>query len=228
MLSDTPVTGVMQPQVVGGETPSSLCVTGLTPAQLLQGAFIAILRRHFAATAKFDRTMLPSAQPIAGQDGFKFYGAKAQTGLVIESAGRWDPVNAGKRAAVLVKRNAFQAQRVSINNQTHGASPLDGNTKYGLLQLGSLTCFAIATTESAADHLGTEVFNFFTEFGPVIRKDLRLTRVEATSNGEPGLLEESKQHWAVPVTVATAFWQGWTYVEYGPALKTIEIRTNQE
>lgn len=228
MLSETPATGVMaNPQLVG-EVPSSLCVTGLTPAQLIQGAYISILRRHFSAAARFDRTMRPSANPIPDQDGFKYNGQHDKTGLQISSAGAWLPVEGDKRPAILVKRNAFKSQRMGVNNQAQGMSPLDGNNRYGLLQLGSHTCFAIATTEAGADHLGTEVYNFFTEFGPVIRKDLRLTRLEAVSNGEPGLLEEAKQHWVVPVVVASAFWHGWTYEEYGPPLKTIEIRTQQE
>lgn len=228
MLSDTPVTGAMRTPQVVGEDPSSLCVTGLSPAQLLSGAFVAMLRRHFSASPRFNATLKPVDAAIPNQDGFRFVGEGNQTGMHIGVAGTWAPTAAGQRPAVLVKRNAFRSQRLGINNEFQGTGPLDGNRRYGLLQLGSHTCFAIATTEASADLLGTEVFNFFTEFGPIIRKDMRLTRFEAVSNGEPGLLEESKQHWAVPVVLASAFWQGWTYEEYGPPLKTIEIRTQQE
>lgn len=228
MLSDTPVTGAMRtPQTIGKEV-SSLCVTGLSPAQLLLGAYVSMLRRHFSASPRFNNTLRPAGQALPLQDGFRYIGDTAQTGMYIGAAGAWDPATAGKRAAVAVKRNAFKSQRVGVNHQVQGNGPLDGNPRYGLLQLGSHTCFAIAQSEASADLLGTEVFNFFTEFGPVIRKDLRLTRFEAVSNGEPGLLEESKQHWAVPVVIASAFWQGWTYEDYGPPLKTLEIRTHQE
>lgn len=75
--------------------------------------------------------------------------------------------------------------------------------------------------------LGTEVYNYLTEFGPRIRSDLRLSRFRPMQNMEPALLEEVKDPrtaWAVVISTAVAFWHGWNLHDISPRTTFLYVK----
>ena len=71
--------------------------------------------------------------------------------------------------------------------------------------------------------LGAEVYRFFMHYGPVIRHYARLLLFELTRIGECKELDESKEHYVVPITVAYGWAENWTIHTGAPLLKKVKL-----
>jgi len=221
------------PQQPLDQDPSALCSYRMRPI-IMTGALLWILRRHFSlATNIVDET-------LRDYTWTKDDGDSIESKITIESITKFAGPSSQalqRRPAIYVKRNTYRPQRVSIGDAFHGDNPsqqqsvapgggnyaVDSGERFGLFIGGSHTVFCVAGVEAEAEALGTEVFFEFLEFASLIRRDLNLYRFYPTEMGAAQRLEESDEHWAVPIVVVYAFEHDWILRSEEPYLKTIEL-----
>ncbi len=176
---------------------SSLCNLGYRPL-MITGMIRDQLIRHFAAPSQIEE---PDLRHL-------IWRRDERTGIVIESIYRWRGTLAEKRPAVVLKPNTRTCmpyslgKRVGISEQGHG--------EYGVLWVGSHTVFCLHGSGASAEILGAEVQRELLQFSPVLVEYLGLFKFTVTEVGGISLLEESKQTFVVPVTVAWAYEENWT------------------
>lgn len=217
------------PTLVDLQEFSSLCSTGHTP-NILTGAILRILQNHFSTPNYIEDPALKDnvvkLQPDDTTEGL------AETGILIEPVYKWNPAELGKRIAIYIKRNPIQTQKYGINHgMTAGLGKDDDDDSLLTLRgdyhtcgvLGSHTIFCIGRMGAETEVLGYEVYRELLQFGPAIRKDLKLHRWEVTGMTDVNRIEEYDQHFVVAVTVGWAFFETWRIVPDAPWLKTLAI-----
>ncbi len=178
-------------------TPSSLCSMGWRRL-LITGLIRDRLTGHFAEPAGIEE---PDLRHLVWRES-------ERTGILIESITRWRGELVEKRPAVIIKPNKRHNIRWGIGDAA-GATE-QGNRLYQTFWAGSHTLFCIHGSGASADILATEVERDMGEFHPVITAYLGLYNWQVTEVGEPAELEEARESWVVPVTVAwiyTAMWE---------------------
>jgi hypothetical protein len=153
----------------------------------------------------------------------KLWKAIASTDIVIESITQWRPDLTQKRLAIIIKRNDWQVQRITIGDRLHGNIPFSGNREHSVLVTGSHTFFCLAGRGTEAEILAAEVYREMMQFGPVIRDELDLKRFVVVSVGSLFELEESKENFGVPVTVSYVADESWQLVPQSVVLKSIVL-----
>lgn len=122
----------------------------------------------------------------------------------------WRPEQTEQRPALLIKRHELKFVRVGIDNRLMGGGPgADTKQYYAGLMQGSHTVFCIGGSGGEAEELAAEVMNELMKFSPAVRAWLNLKRIELVGVSELAKLEESKEHFVVPVNIAYAFLQEW-------------------
>jgi hypothetical protein len=142
---------------------------------------------------------------------------------MIEDHTVWTPTRAGRRPAVIVKRNSWK----HIKRLTFGsvaAQTEEGHTEYAKLWRGSHTLFCIAPEGAEAENLTTEVRNFMMRFGPVFRRYLQLLMFEMMEVGELHLLEEATLSYVVPITIAYGWNEAWIVRQHVPPLQDTRLQ----
>lgn len=206
MSSPTPGTQVVYPN------PSAVASLGMRP-YLMTGFLRQFLAQHFTDATQVEDPDLRSL----------LWRADNTTGIVIESATRWDPDQVEQRPAIIIKRHAWQVQRLGIDDRMMGQHELEGCERHALLITGAHTLFCIDETAAAAEKLAIEVFLEIMSFASQIRKWLELHRFVPVQIDEPQQLEESAQHYGVPITLAYAAEESWTIRPHAPPLKTVGL-----
>jgi len=190
---------------------SSLCANGwdlLTST----GFFADVLRRHFA-----------SADQIRSQDlKERIWTPSEKTGILIEEVFHWRGDVVGKRPAVIIKRNEFRTQEFLLNNLMGIGANL-ASTEHNVFWTGSHTLFCIAGTSAETDILATEVLEYMLTFSPVFRQQLGMVKFIVAEVGAVGLLEESLEHYVVPITVGYSYQYNWGLEEVSLPLKNISL-----
>lgn len=173
----------------------ALCQRGWR-AILITGFLRDLMIRHFAEPLQ-----------IEDHDLRRYVWKDAEdTGILIESVHRWRGDVVEKRPAILVKRNAYQCQRL-VWNDLVGTDEKRGRRTYQQMWVGSHTLFCLHGTGASVDMLATEVQRELSQFGPVFREEMGLHNFVVTEVGAISEVEEAKEHFTVPVTV------GWNYTE---------------
>lgn len=216
------------PTLVDLQEFSSLCSTGHTP-NILTGAILRILQNHFS-TANYieDAALKDNVMKLQPEDTTE---GLIETGILIAPVYKWDPAQLGKRIALYIKRNPLRSQRYGIN---HGITSGLGKEADGSLTtlrgdyhtfavLGSHTVYCIGRTGAETEVLGYEVFRELGQFGPAIRKDLKLHRWDVTEMTDINRIEEYDQHFVAAVVVGWAYFETWRIVPDAPWLKTLVI-----
>jgi hypothetical protein len=160
---------------------------------------------------------------------------------MIEPVTKWPdaPTQAlQQRPAVYIKRNTFSTIKVGIGDkymigtkgrvdtdEPIGHNTVDGSTMFGTLLGGSYTYFCIGNTGAAAEAVGTEMYFELLEFSPLIRRDFSFNRFQVMEMGGVSKLEESDEHWVVPVTVALAAAHDWGLRAELPYYKATSLST---
>lgn len=221
---DSP-TAVVGPTLVDLQEFSSLCSTGHTP-QILTGALLRILQNHFSTASNIeDDALKDNIVKLQASDTSE---GLAETGILIAPVYKWDPAQLGKRIALYIKRNPLRTQKLGIN---HGLTAgIDTNTDevlrgeyHTLGVVGSHTIYCIGRVGAESEILGYEVFRELVQFGPAIRKDLKLHKFETTEVSDVNRIEEYDQHFVVAVVVAWAYLETWRIIPDAPWLKTLSI-----
>lgn len=193
-----------------GRTPSlrvtdlpHLCSVGPRP-QVLNAIFRQWMVKHFSDLANIEHKSL---------EGYIWRPDIKTTGIYIATNTIYDPEAAGKRPAVVVKRNGWKNLRLGIDNRMMGVISSDGHEYYANYWQGSHTFFCMAGEGASAEILAAEVFRELNQFAPRIRPRIGLHRLEVTEVGEVYLLEESTENFAVPVTVSYVWEESWQIQE---------------
>lgn len=127
------------------------------------------------------------------------------TGILIETVGRWKPQLTELRPALIVKGHALRPMIQGL-----GANRMQGNPNgkhfYSTLFNGSHTVFCISRAEGECKLLAGETYHELLKFAPAVRHRLDLVRCTLAEVGEMAKLEEASENFVVPVTIAYAFW----------------------
>lgn len=192
------------PQAAAKATPqergirvSTLCNLGFRPI-MITGLIRDQLIRHFSAASQIEE---PDLRDL-------IWRRDERTGILIESQYRWRGTLANKRPAVVIKQNTRTAMRFSIGMKS-GLNE-HGHYEYSVLWLGSHTVFCLHGSGASAEILGSEVQRELLQFSPVLIEYLGLHHFAVTEVGGVSLLEEDRQTFVSPVTVAWAYEENWT------------------
>lgn len=164
---------------------------------MITGLLRDLLVRHFASPTTIEEDDLRHLVWREDQ----------RTGILIESIHRWRGDLVEKRPAVIIKPNGRQNVRWGI--QDYAGADGQGNKLYQTFWVGSHTLFCIHGSGASAEILATEVQRELTEFHPVITQYLKLYAWQVTEVGGIAELEEAKESFVVPVTVAWNFSELW-------------------
>lgn len=203
------------PTIVPNTIPS-LCSI-LPRPHLMTGFFRDWFQKHFGDSQNIEapelRGLLWQAVREAGQC----------QNILIDSVTRWNPADTEKRPAILIGRNDWEVVRAGIDDRRQGDVALSGSKLYTCFVKGSHTLFCLGTNGTAAEILSAEVYREMMQFGPAIRQRLDLMRFQVVGVGALFQVEESAEHFAVPVTVAYAAREDWELRPSAPAVKTIGL-----
>lgn len=200
------------PQPVDPNRPSNWCSIAPRP-HLMTGFFREWFINHFNKAENIE------AKELRG----KLWKAMPSTDIVIESITQWRPDLTQKRPAIIIKRNDWQVNRVSIRDELHGSINWDGSKEYAVMISGSHTLFCVAGKGAEAEILAGEVYREMMQFAPVIRNELGLIKFVVVSVGSLFELEEAKENYGVPVTVSYVAGESWKIIPQAPVLKSIVL-----
>lgn len=199
--------------------PSPLAMTGF----LLQ-----YLQSHFQDPRSLEQLNLfgQPGDPLTPTGSL--HGPGPDTPVVVESVTRWRPDLTDKRPAVVVARQAWTSQRIGVSDQLYfGTANPDGSIDYCRLLAGSHILFCIHRGGAMAEMLAAEVSAEMTGFAQEIRKALGLMTFGVAGVDKLMKLEEPREHYAVPVTIAYVCQWTWRTIPAGPKLKTIRFTNTQ-
>lgn len=195
------------------EKASSICSLGMRPL-LMTGFLRQVLMEHFAEKRQVEDKSLQEYLWTSGAD----------SSILIESITRWTPESAGARPALIIKRNGWRVERRGINDQLMGRPNELGNDQYSTFMTGSHTIFCLALSGGECEKLAAEVYRHLISFAPIIRQELNLHRFIVTEVGPLSGLDESEDHYAVPITVGYAHEESWTIKPHAPKLKRVVLQ----
>lgn len=175
---------------------SSLCAMGWRPI-MLDGLLRDLLIRHFATPLHIEE---PDLRRLVWRDD-------ERTGILIESNFRWRGELVEKRPAVIIRQNAREDMIVLMGDRS-GITE-DGHYEYTTWWVGSHTVFCIHGSGAGAQILATEVQRELTRFAPAVRQYLNLPKWRVVKVGEVFEVEEARESFAVPITVAWAYHEEW-------------------
>lgn len=151
-----------------------------------------------------------------------------ETPVVIESITRWRPDLTDKRPAVVIARQDWTTQRLGIADRLYsGTIESDGSITYCKLYTGSHTLFCVHRNGAMVEMLAAEVDNEMGQFAQSVREELGLMTFGVAGAGKLFKLEEPKEHYAVPVTVAYVCQRTWRTIPAAPKLKTVRFTNTQ-
>lgn len=195
------------------DNPSTLCSLGMRP-HLLTGMLVQELRDHFSQPDRIDQTNLRN---------YLWRSELTTKTLMIDSLTRWKPQETSARPAILVRRNAWQVNRLGIGDRMQHPTALDGWDRFSVMMSGSHTLFCLAREGAECETLATEVFLQLLEFGPILRDRLELLRFFVVEIGQMAPVLEAQEHFGVPITIAYAHNLSWTVRKHTPVLSTIAL-----
>lgn len=173
-------------------------------SQSLTALVVSILRQEFADANNITQSTLQNY----------LWKPDDTTGILIEAIGRWKPTLTQKRLALVVKRNGQKTLNLGIggNRMQMGFPPnAPGATKdiRAVYFQGTHTVFCIGKESAETETLAAEVYRYLVGFAPKIRELMCMIKFMVTEIGELSLLEESYEHFIVPITVAYVYEDSW-------------------
>jgi len=197
--------------------------TGIDARGCIQPAYLQItdslvswLRYHFSLASRIeypalvDRVYLPND--------------REKSPIQISSLAEWNPKNAGQRPAVLVDRleQDKDMQNRPIGEAFQGITP----GYYGNFMLGQHVIHCLGGREGEAELLAAEVFRDVDRFAPIARQRLNLLRFTCVKVGKRRQMEESREHYSVPVICVYGYQNAWKITPLDEAeITTIRVST---
>lgn len=205
--------------------PPAMWSLGMPP-EVMTSFLVNLLRQHFSDASNVvdpafrDRIWLADAGRPGKSD--------PASPIAIDSIDVWDPALVGIRPAIIVKDHAWTPIRAGIADVNQGFYAADGSDTYTCTFRSSNTAFGVANEPLEAKRLATEVARELVQFSEEIRRHCGLTRFVVVERGECFTLEESRQHFGVPVTVAYEAQGSWTIRKQGPAIRKVLLSIHPE
>lgn len=194
---------------------SALCSYGVTQT-VMTGVLRHALGIHFSDPQNI---LSDKVRKRLRRDGV--WRESDQTGLLIESLHRWTPEATEYRPAIILKENAWEWNQLVIND--HVATEVrTGKKTYAGQWVGSHTLFVITNEGAEAQTLAWEVMNSLLMAKHEIVHQLQLQKFVPVSIGEVAALQESSEHYLVPVVFAYIVEHAWSMQPEAPRLKRIE------
>ena len=221
-----------QTTTVGYDQVSALCSSVYT-GNIITGVVTRLLQEHFYQLANIIYNGTQEAEKIQ-LSGYVWTPDSKTTKIQIQPVWLFNPEDIARRPALYVKRNKWQTLRETIDDgMTVNARPdSQGNVSqvrgeyHSKRVTGSHTIFCVAKDGAAAELLAGEVFDFAQSFGPILRRDLKLHRVEVAEMGPISQIETAIEAFTVPVVLAYGFYQTWRLEAVAPWLKNVSIKLN--
>lgn len=175
----------------------------------LHGAFVTLMRRHFAQATSIE---VPELQHYTWDADEKL------SKILIESVYRWNPTNIQQRPAVIVKRGPWKFNQLGIGNRYHGSPEPDGyaEDQHVVGVMGTHSFFCLGTTGNEADVIAMEAVNCLLGFSQVIREQFCLGRFFVSDIGPVSKVDECQDHFGVPVNVEYSMQWNWKLIRQGP------------
>lgn len=178
------------------------------------GVYIKLLESHFNVTDSITdsviRNKLRSRPFTTGDD----------TGILIKTVSDWRPTTEESRPAVLVNRGEIQINRLGVGDLANVDTPT-GRLDYLVQVQSHHVFFAIERTQAEADRLAMEVARILLVAKPILLDQLDLQTLQLISVGEAARLEESKDHYAVPLVMAYKHNESYSIQPHVPVLKRV-------
>lgn len=209
--------------------PSSLCTTGLQ-AHILTGVFLQLLRSHFSSAESIEEPRLRNCLWVPMDDD-PVTPDPQRSMILIEPVYRWDPRQLQARPGVYVRRNDLQPKnRVGIGmNQYQELGGIradslpEAGREYYLPFQGSHSLFCVAKDGGAAELLSTEIARELYQFARPITDEFGFEFLELAHIGSVARLEESFEHFAVPVTMSYGFYDQWKVAKLAPRFAGVSL-----
>lgn len=132
------------------------------------------------------------------------------TGILIEMIERWRGDLVEKRPAIIIKQNTTTNLRLAIGDKVVGIDER-GMERFSTFWIGSHTLFCIHGSGAGAKILAAEVSRELCQFSQVLLRELSLLKRWAVmERGAVAEIEEARESFVVPVTVAWAYEESWT------------------
>jgi hypothetical protein len=219
MMALQPVTGASQQQL--DSDPSALCTEGLHPFNLM-GYMLWVLRRHFSDADWIRDPVLKDKLWVPEPDDTRVDANESKILIepVTKAYGQIEQIMQ-QRPALLIKRNRFVPRKIALGDREQGHAfavtrgqttddyELDTAVRYHVIILGSYTVFGIGNTGGEAESVATEAFFELLEFGQLIRRDAKLNEFRINDMGTVNKLEESEEHFVVPIVLTLSFFHNW-------------------
>lgn len=187
----------------------SLC--DLRPRFLtLTSLFRLWLINHFGDPAKI---VLPSLKKCVWKNN-------PQTGITIESVTTWDPRQTQNRPALVLKRGSWRRIKLGIGDKYMGVDATGQHYMSNWWQ-GTHTVFCLASQDGEVEQLASEVFQELNEFADPVRRHTGMKNLAVAEAGEVSILEESTQHFVVPINLVYAVEESWILRQEAPFLKRL-------
>ena len=164
---------------------------------MITGLILDLLRKHYATPLNIEERDLRS---LVWQESVR-------TGILIESIHRWRGDLVQKRPAIVVKKNARHNVRKGIAD--YAGADEQGHVWFETFWVGTHTLFCIHESGASAEILATETQRELTQFGPLFTKYMDLFMWQVVDVGDTYDLEEARQSFVVPITVAWAYSEKW-------------------
>jgi hypothetical protein len=197
------------------ETAASICALMPRP-QVVQGLLVSWMRNHFSAAPNIED---PALQKTLWAADIR------QTGIAIDSVYRWQPAMTEMRPGIFIKRNGWRILHLGIDDRKMGGMSPTGDPQYAAYIQGAHSLFCLSSAPAECEILGAEVYRELLEFGPKIRSAFGFMRFQVMEVGEVSILEEARQNFVLPISVAYAAEETWEIVKQAPPLKAIKLST---
>jgi hypothetical protein len=190
----------------------------MSPA-ISTGVVMQLLKGHFGDPGQI-------MDPALRQYVWSASGPDTQIRIVPNTL--FDPTQAGKLPALIVKRGQFSSERRSMGDRNESTDLTDvtsGLQGYVRFHTGSIKVFCISETSGEAEALALEVFDALTFLAPVLVERLPFHDFQVTGLGEQGVLEGMGNRIGIPVVAEFKYEYGWGVKPLAPRLRSLDIQT---
>jgi hypothetical protein len=189
--------------------PSTSSQSKAANTYALNGAFLTMVRRHFAQAGNIE---VPELQHYTWSTDDKL------STILIEPVYNWKPNVIQQRPAVIVKRGPWKIGQLGIGNKYHGYPSVEGyDEENQLVQvMGTHSFFCIGTVGLEAEEIAMEVVYVLLCFSQVIREQFCLGKFLVSDIGPVSKLDECQDHFGVPVNVEYTTQWNWKLIRQAP------------
>jgi hypothetical protein len=202
---------------------SSLCSYGTRP-HAMTGFLRQVLMEHFASVTNIEDQIIRRKLEETGVWKPSENGEN-ESGIIIESITKWLPNTESQRPALVIKRNAWQWERV-LPGDSDGDTYEQGHRFYFGFWSGSHTIFVLGQNGGEVELLATEVGRFMLRYASEFVEMMNLHRFVPVGVDTLHQLKEVADHYVVPVTVAYRAEEYWRLEPHAPRLKRMKFRAS--